>query len=208
VIDVRFRHFVDPKLHKSRKRAQFRATLEKTFDALEYELNRLQAKEILIEAGFKNSDIRNNGWPRGGAKPEHPAIVLHFTSKGKALSFPSDAHETYHQNLHAVALTLEALRAVDRHGVSKGEEQYTGFAQLAAPGESESLAWAAKTVAELSQHYSTAERIIAKDGDYIGAFRAAVRIVHPDVGGKREDFDKLIQAASLLDAHFKEKPTS
>ena len=205
MIDARFRYLADPRRHKSRKRAQFRTTYDKILNKLEYELNRLHAKEITIEAGFAQGNIRNDGWPRSGAKVEHPAVVLHFTSKGNSLNFPSDAHDSYEHNLYAVALTLEALRAVDRHGVSQGTEQYTGFAQLHAPGESASLAWAAETVNKLSQYSTTVERMIANEGDYRNAFRAAARIVHPDVGGKREDFDELIRAASIIDEHFKSK---
>lgn len=211
MIDARFRYFADPKRHKTRKRAQFRTTYAKILDKLEYELKRVSAKEVTIEAGFAQNNIRNDGWPRSGAKVEHPAVVLHFTSKGSTLSFPSDAHDSFEQNLYAIALTLEALRAVDRHGVSQGTEQYTGFAQLAAPGESESLKWAAETVLTLSGYPN--ERLqqgwaqdLLKDKEiYTDAFRRAARRTHPDAGGKREEFDELMRAAAIVDEHFKSK---
>lgn len=209
MIDLRFRHFADPKRTKERKAAQFRSDYTATLNKLEYELQRLAATDIVIQAGFSSSDIRNDGWPRSGAKPQHPAVLLHFTSgpfksNANQLSFPSDQYATYHANLHAIALTLEALRAVDRHGVTKGNEQYVGFAQITAPGESQSTHWAASLVLQLAEGYpEDTPQVLLNRAFYQRVYRDALRKVHPDAApGRREDFDALMRANDLMTKHF------
>lgn len=130
MIDTRFRPLAQPP-YRSRKRSTFRCGWNDTLDKLETELVKLGAKDIIIQAGFQLSEIRNDGWPRGGRRPSHPAVVLSFRDrKGTPLSFPCDTYDDHEDNIRAIALSLEALRAVNRYGVTKGHEQYQGFAQL------------------------------------------------------------------------------
>jgi hypothetical protein len=62
-----------------------------------------------------------------------PGAEVSFELPGRGrVVFHTDAYKTLHANLHAIALGLEALRAVDRHGITSTAEQYAGFAQLTA----------------------------------------------------------------------------
>lgn len=98
MIDVRFRFFDDPAPKRARRDLIFRTTFAGTLDKLEDELRLLRAKDIVVEAGFQSADIRNDGWPRGGSRPKHPAICLHFIAKdGNTLAMPAHAYRTYHQ---------------------------------------------------------------------------------------------------------------
>jgi hypothetical protein len=49
-----------------------------------------------------------------------------------AFQFAVDKFATWQDNLRAIALGLEALRKVDRYGITKNSEQYTGWKQLEA----------------------------------------------------------------------------
>lgn len=113
-----------------RRRATFRIGYSDRLSLLESELAKLGAKEIVIQAQFEAKDIRNDGWPRSSARPKGPAVVLSFQSKHGPLSYPCDSYDAWEDNLYAIALALEALRAVDRYGVTKRAEQYKGWAQL------------------------------------------------------------------------------
>src|SRR5579863_10251967 len=57
-----------------------------------------------------------------GAKLRTQGIILTFNSKHGPLSYPCDKYSNWQANLRAIALSLEALRAVDRYGVTHPEK--------------------------------------------------------------------------------------
>jgi len=101
---------------------------------LDRELKHLGAIDVTIQAGYRAEDIRLDGWPRSSARPEHPGVILQFRRgvKGDLHTFRAVRFGSYEENLYAIAMSLEALRAVDRYGVVNGE-QYTGFKRIAPP---------------------------------------------------------------------------
>lgn len=115
---------------KSRRDSPFRGSWKNTLDTLERELAHLKAKDILVQAYLTRDDIRNDGWPRAGSKPRSPGVIVTFGSPGGELSFPCDTYNEWQDNLRAIALALSALRAVERYGVTRQQEQYKGWAKL------------------------------------------------------------------------------
>lgn len=118
---------------KYRKDAQFRAKYPQTLDLLEYELSKLRARDTIIQVdNLTTADIRNDGWPKGSWCPRGgwQGVVVSFDSPKGAMSFPCDRYTEWQDNLRAIALSLEALRTVDRYGVTRGNEQYRGWAKL------------------------------------------------------------------------------
>ncbi len=211
MIDVRFRFFEDPEPKRTRRNLLgcSKVTYAKTLDRLEAELGKLKARDVVIEAGFQLSEIRNDGWPRSGAREKHPAVALHFNKEAMPVAMPSLSYFTYHQNLHAIVLTLEALRKVDLHGVAQQGEQYRGWTALPAKGQSTSTASACETVL-LCAGYSDAElpslrdRMLASADFYAEAYRKAVKQVHPDMqGGNRHRFEELMKASLQLQEHHR-----
>ena len=174
------------------KRAPFRAAYAKTLDLLETELAHLNAKEILIQAYLRREDIRNDGWPRSAARPTKPGVVLTFEVKPAGqvqrviMSFPCDRFDGWEDNLRAIALSLQALRMVDRYGVTRNNEQYRGFTALPPAGNSRATA-----ISFLSRITGWQEPQIK--GDLQGAYRLAARACHPDTGGNNELFHQLQQ---------------
>lgn len=199
MLDVRFVPLPRPE-RLPLQRSAFKSNYTKTLDLLEYELGHLKAKDITIQAGFAKAQIRNDGWPKGGTRPDHPAVVVSFISNGKQLSFAASRYLSYEENLRAVASSLEALRAVDRYGVSGSGEQYAGWAQVAAPGQSESLHELAIWLAGVSTFPK--DFILADSDTAQRAYRAAAMKLHPDKGGSREEWAQLQRAKEQLDAHF------
>jgi hypothetical protein len=186
MIDVRFRPLEIP-ADKSRKSATFRAGWNNTLELLEKELNHLWAKDIVVQAGFELQDIRMDGWPRAGRSPKHPAVALSFRDRsGRPLSFPCDTFDDYQDNLRAVAKSLEALRAVNRYGVTKGHEQYRGFTALppvvSQDEKSAAVSFIAKALGRTSEAVSR---------DLNGSYRDACRKLHPDTGGSHGEFTEL-----------------
>jgi hypothetical protein len=180
------------------RHAPFRTPALKTLDAIEYELGRLSAHDVRIEAGFALSQLRNDGWPRAGERPSHPGVVLYFESPEGSLCFPCGTYADYYDNLHAIALTLENLRAIDRYGVTLGHEQYRGFAQIEAPKKmtaEEAAAWCA-----LNTPLEPA-RVLRDASAWRDVYRLMASKCHPDRGGDRANWDKLQEARKVLDVH-------
>ncbi len=169
----------------ARKHSTFRASYAKTLDVLERELHHLRAKDILIQAYFERRDIRNDGWPRSSARPSEPGVIVTFSVKTGTMSFPCDRFDGWEDNLRAIALSLEALRQVDRYGVTRNNEQYRGFAQLqeAAHGRASAIDFFTRLTGWDRQQVQA---------DPQGAYRLACRAVHPDVrGGSHEKFTEM-----------------
>ncbi len=197
MIEVRFRPLADPDPRKTRKKPPFKVSYGRTLTLLDYELRQVGASGVIIEAGFRLEQLRQDGWPYANAKPSHPAVKISFRNKrGQSLGFPCDTYNSIEGNIRAISLTLEALRAVDRYGVTQTGEQYRGWTALpAAPSAEQSLSRESAiaviaTLAGLS--YSDAVF------DMKAAYRAAARNAHPDSGGTQEAFVQLQRAWAVV----------
>lgn len=129
----------------------FRSSYSATLRLLKEELLKVRATNVTIQAGYKKNQIRNDGMPYADAKPQHRAVVVQFSKRGETgiLTFRGTRYKKFEDNLRAVALSLQALRAVDRYGVVDGE-QYAGFKQLTAGPVTRE-----EKVAHLAQHGGT-----------------------------------------------------
>jgi len=121
-----------------RRNSPFCGSWQNTLVTLDRELEHLGAHNVVVQAYLSTDDIRLDGWPRAGVSPREPGVIVSFETKNGALSFPCDTYTHYRDNLRAIALALAALRAVERYGVTRHQEQYKGWAKLpAAPASGE-----------------------------------------------------------------------
>lgn len=165
----------DRRVHASRPHAPFRAPYQATIDLLEREVRMLGARHVVVELAITESDLRNDGQPYAGTRPDHPGVTVAFESKHGPLKYTADKFATWQENLRAIALGLEALRKVDRYGMTSRGEQYAGWKALPA-GSSEQVERGRDLIRE---H---------------GSIRDAIMATHPDHGGDASDFDA-VQAA-------------
>jgi hypothetical protein len=175
--------------------AKFSAPWSKTLDLLERELRHLQAREIVLQADVQRGQIRNDGMLYAQAIPRSPGVIVSFNSKHGALSYPSDRFHKWQDNVRAIALALEALRAVDRYGVTKRAEQYKGWQALPAPDggfDYESAGRFILSILGLKAHGPIV------GGGWADRCRQAELITHPDRGGNVADFKRVQLARSVL----------
>jgi hypothetical protein len=183
----------------NRVQSPFRAHLTKTLDVLDRELFYLTANKAQMESAellvaIMPGGFRNDGRPRADAKAAHPGVVLSLDSKYGALSYPCDKFLTWEDNLRAIALALEALRKVDRYGVTRRGEQYRGFLELESAAAS-MFTTASEAIAYLS---GVAGYSQVRVGELPTVVRRAQRATHPDQGGRAEDFQRVSAAVALL----------
>jgi hypothetical protein len=142
----------------------YRIPYDRTIRELEYEVDQLDGDDILIGVGLTEWDIRLDGAPRANARPvNHPGVEISFNSRYGRLTYATDVFLDWRDNVRAITKGLEALRDLNRWGVSKRGQQYAGFAMLTAGPGLEELG------GQLVQKY--------------GSLPAALRATHPDTGG-------------------------
>lgn len=174
----------------------------KTVRDLERELDHLEARGIVLQMNVTQREIREDGWIRANANPEHPGVILTFVSRILGpLSYPCDTYDDWQANVRAIALSLEALRAVDRHGVTRRGEQYTGFKQIGAGKLDMTPQLAAEILADVAQEGFEVDDVLCDPALLKYVARYAVKKAHPDAGGSAETFQRVQEARAVLARH-------
>ncbi|MEV8023686.1 hypothetical protein [Microbacterium sp. NPDC080220] len=190
------------KLTLSRQRSNFSASWTSTLDLLRRELWHLGAKNARLQIAVPAEQFRLDGRPRATAKAEHPGVILTMDSRHGALSYPCDTFTTWQDNVRAIALALEALRKVDRYGVTRRGEQYRGFRALEATAAPAGFADVDEALAFLGTFVRLGASELKAHRDVAGrALRKAQRETHPDHGGDAATF----QRVSLAEAKLREE---
>lgn len=127
---------------KVRKSNPFRSTIEQTMAKLTEEAERLKIDGTLAIHVVTDTpnDVRRDGLLRARAQVRHPGVAVSFMSKLGALTYPCDAFVNryygladWQVNLRAIALGLEALRTLDRYGMTG--QQYVGYLAIESGGD-------------------------------------------------------------------------
>lgn len=180
-------------------------------------LSDLLYPEVVIELDVPASSIRADGELRGDRRVQSRRVVVSFDSRHGPLRYATDEFlragwQSYRMpawqcNVRAIALALEALRKVDRYGVTHRGEQYTGWKALgsgmAMPAAQMSVDEAARVLHAAGSPESLEVPHTALIGNprLIGlAYRAAAKHLHPDVGGDEAMFKRVTEARDLLAA--------
>ncbi|NJP33710.1 molecular chaperone DnaJ [Micromonospora thermarum] len=195
---------------------RFRAAWGDTLDLLLHEAGLLGADLVVIQVDITEADLRRDGMVRAHAQLRHPGVRVSFDSVHGPLTYATDAYDRWQANVRAIALALQALRAVDRYGVTRSGEQYRGWTAIAATAAETTLTpdEAARVLADAAGvSASTLLRsadAIAAAGDVHtvtvtqsrqliqAAFRAAARTAHPDAGGNADVFRLIRRARDVL----------
>lgn len=182
-------------------RSPFSATWSATVELLDRELWYLgpyrQNAPSVLQVDIPESKFRVDGMPRADANPRDPAVILNIESRHGPLSYPCDKFTKWTDNVRAIALGLEALRKLERYGITPGNEQYTGWKALPQNGSSVQTA-------------GDAEKFLRSFVDDEGngldlktmpqIYRRACAKAHPDRGGDRAVWDAVEQAGRVLRA--------
>lgn len=185
---------------------RFRASWDDTIALLISEVEKLDGDLIVVQVDADPSEIRRDGMLRARANVTFPGVKVSFESKHGPLTYATDAYEQQYDwmmpgwqaNVRAIALSLEALRAVDRYGVTHTGEQYRGWTQLAAAAAEMEMtrAEAVRVLADAAGLPSEYQFISPEDVKQ--AYRMAARTAHPDTGGNPDVFRLITKARDVL----------
>lgn len=129
-----------------------------------------------------NLQLRLDGFPKSGQRePEDPGIVVYWLDCGETRCMAIDRYDRVADNLAAVSATLEAMRAIERHGGAEIlNRAFTGF--IALPASSESW-WG---ILGVEQN--------ARQIEIEAAYKRRRSEAHPDRGGSDDEFDSVQRA--------------
>lgn len=192
---------------RDRQVSKFSAGLTDTLRLLDREIfhlvdTRAQQDSAELLVAIPAGAFRIDGRPYANAKAEHPGVIFSIDSRHGHLSYPCDTFTRWEDNLRAIAKALEALRMVDRYGVTKRGEQYRGFLAIEATAASAGFANTDDALRYLGKFtgLGLAEMKLI-EGAAGRALRRAQRDTHPDHGGDAASF----QRVSLAEAKLREE---
>lgn len=155
-------------------------TIAQAVDRVRMELHRMgiHDDDLVIST---NLQLRLDGLPRSSqGEPADPGVAVYWTDRYDRTQPPKcmaiDRYDRVADNLAAVAATLEAMRAIERHGGAEIlNRAFAGFVALPGP---EATDW----------------RAVLDAGDPDGSYRRLRSQHHPDNGGDADQFQRVQRA--------------
>lgn len=201
-----------------RKSSPFRAGYSQTLELLERELRMLRARSAALQVDISENMIRQDGLPYARARTgaNDPGVVLSFETDDGHFMYPCDTYTRWEDNLRAIALTLEKLRAVDRYGVAQRGEQYAGWKAIpqdvderVTPEEAARVIVRTAGVDFPDDIEPRVEAVLHDPSTFRRWYREAARRAHPDVqGGTAAHFQRVQRARDVLEAHHDREEVS
>ncbi|MFA6058940.1 MAG: J domain-containing protein [Taibaiella sp.] len=183
---------------KKRISSRFKQTMGSAQNQLHAEVKKLcgsqfKSNDLIVSTNMR---VRQDGLIYAAdlaKKIDDPGVAIYFKYRGQDTSMCCDQYERIWENMYALAMAIDALRSIDRWGVSDFlKKAFTGFAALPEPGES---SW--PSVLRIAT--------TATKQEIIDAYRNLCKIHHPDVGGDRDEFQKITTAYKEALTHCNER---
>jgi hypothetical protein len=158
-----------------RKRATFQQGLAAARDGLVRQLEMLGAVNGMITSDLP---VRADGLPYADGRASDPGIAVWFVLDGKERVFACDKWIGHAANMRAIALSIQAIRGLDRWGASDLVTRvFAGFNALPPGGDQESTKRPWRDVLDLPAD-GTPSMLFVKH-----RHRELIRKHHPDAGG-------------------------
>lgn len=145
----------------------------------------IERQDVVISTNLRT---RLDGLPRSGeSRPDDPGVAVYWQDAlGSRRVMAIDIYTEVADNLAAVAASLDAMRAIERHGGAQIlERAFTGFTALPEPGKSQ-------------QHWRDVLGLRPATPQTTDSINAAYRRLaadaHPDRGGSHERMAEINRA--------------
>lgn len=164
-----------------RKVSRFKTSFAKARDNLISELQRLGSKLPVLST---NIELRLDGIPYASRRqPDDPGVAVYFQYEGIQMCFACDKYHKVEENIHAIMLTIDALRGIKRWGTGDMMKRaFSGFTAL--PHNPVASNWRDVLQCHGINNLARIEEI----------YKRLRAIHHPDRGGDKEKFQQ-VQAA-------------
>lgn len=157
---------------KSKEWSRFKCSFTSARDGILHEIRLLEGTRPVIST---NIPIRKDGIPYSGfAQPKDTGVAVYFLLNGRDMVLACDRWIKIEDNLRAVEKAIEAMRGLDRWGVSDMlNRAFQGFTALPPPPDPSFQAW---------WHILGCSSDTPL-GEVEGRYRTLAKNMHPDRGG-------------------------
>lgn len=173
--------------------SRFRSDWATTIRLMAAETEHLDAGLVVVEVDTPLANLSRDRQQFREGQPRTPGVRVCFDSKHGLQRHATGAFSTWRHNVHAVALSLQALRQIDRFGVSNGA-QYVGFRPALEAGSKPAFDNAREAI-----HWLTEQgRGQGLQGEPAYLYRQLAKAWHSDSGRDPDGNWGRLQAAHLV----------
>ena len=187
----------------------FQSSYESTVAKLKEELRLIRVERAVVSIVYAKGSLRKDGLPMENANMTYPGVMISFDKPTGGVSLATDKYASWMFNLRGIALSLEALRGINRWGCSEQDQQYLGFPALPPPDPDilETGEDAARFIARLvdpDAEDALAETLLGSEAMYRVMRPQILKNTHPDQrnGQGNTEFAKFQKAEELLEQHY------
>jgi hypothetical protein len=161
--------------HDDRRASIYQVSFARARDEVLRSVRLLGGVDVVISSDIA---LRRDGLPYANqGEPRDPGIAVYWTQHNQPRVMACDCWRTVRDNLRAVGLTIDALRAIDRSGATQLlERAFTGFAALPEnAGSNGAPDW--------REVFCVSREAVISRAQLEQLYRAQVRHAHPDLNG-------------------------
>lgn len=160
----------------AKESGRFKSTLSAALSMLKGEVDRLGGKGLVLSSNVT----------LGAERPRDPGVCAYFTLRNQAIAIPCDRWHKVEDNVKAIALTIEAMRGMERWGAKNMiTAMFKGFAAL--PQRTSPPYW--EVLGIMPE---------ATEAQILTAWRTKAQDAHPDKqGGSHEQMTALNEAKDI-----------
>lgn len=178
------------------RNARFEATLGATTSDLATELDRMNVDDWRASIG--NQHTKSNGLPLSNANPDDPGFVLRWSDGNEQYAVACDAYSRLRDNVRAAYLWLHETRMRSQRPVRTGDSEFAAARLPPGAEGDESAHAAAGSVTRADPHEVLNVAPDAPESVVTAAARSLKAEHHPDSGGDREAFQRVVDAESAM----------
>lgn len=166
-----------------REASRFDTSFAKARNNLLYELRHLGGKNVIISS---NIPLKRDGLPYASYKePDDPGVAVYFDLNGENKCFACDRWHRVVDNLHAIELSIQAIRGIERWGSSDMiSALFKGFDAL--PEHTHEDTVSPITRVDYFAGCTTVDEIKSRR-------RNLAKDLHPDKGGDPNEFQEMMK---------------
>lgn len=184
-----------PAADRERNRS-YKASLADTTESIETEMQRMDVDSWRASTASGGSHVKSNGLPKHSANPEDPGFVLRWQKGAEQFAVACDEYSRLRDNARTVYLWVHETRMRGQRPVKTGDAEFAAARLPPADGEGDAIV--AGPADTEPPHEVLGVDPDAPEAVVKGAARGLKKRKHPDAGGSKEEFQRVVEAEEAM----------